>query len=115
MQVLIMQSQMIHQKHFLCSRIVNDFKGLMTDEEFKTFVCDVMDLEAPRRLHGLNVATTKEFLSSLRIVMLAVEPSVEHARARLKQLSSGIRFERSPLQTPGETMTFSEPRGPFQQ
>jgi hypothetical protein len=92
---------------FLCSRIINDFKGLLTAGEFKAFVCKVMDLDAPRRLHGLDVAGTKEFLSALRVVMRGNEPLTEQARKRLKELSSKIYFERPQLMTPGETITFS--------
>jgi hypothetical protein len=97
-------------KAYLCSRTVNDFKGLMTAEEFRKFICEVMDIAAPRRLHGLNRAETREYLCALRAVMLVTENSIGQSRSKLKELSAAIRFESSPLQTPGETVAIADPK-----
>ena len=80
----------------------------MTAEEFKKFVCEVMDVNAPRRLHGLDQAETREFLCGLQTVMLGTEASIAQARRKLKKLSEAIRFEASPLQTPGETVAITD-------
>ena len=78
----------------LCSRIVNDLKGWMTDAEFRHFVCDVLDPRAPRRLHGRDEEVSREFLVRLREVMRASGSS--HVgfkeRERLKELSAGFTY-----------------------
>lgn len=86
----------------LCSRIVNDFKGLMTDQEFRRFVCEVLDVDAQRKLHGLSVDETKEYLVALRKVLSRNDEGIDDARRRLKSLSSKVRFEKQKVDTPGE-------------
>lgn len=53
----------------LCSRIANDIKGWMTDTEFLAFVTAIIDLHAPRKIHGLTIKESRRFLTSLRNVM----------------------------------------------
>ncbi len=78
----------------LCSRIVNDLKGWMTDQEFRRFVCDVLDPTAPRRIHGIDEETSREFLIALRTVMRREGSSekLRGLRGRLKQLSAVFRY-----------------------
>jgi hypothetical protein len=85
----------------LCSRIVNDFKGLMTDDEFRRFVCEVLDVTAERRLHDLTVEETERYLSALKVI-LGKAKECSAARQQLKSLSSKIRFEKKEVETPGE-------------
>lgn len=78
----------------LCSRIVNDLKGWMTDAEFRHFVCDVLDPTAPRRLHGRDEDVSREFLELLREVMRAPDRPHADLKAleRLKVLSVGFAY-----------------------
>lgn len=78
----------------LCSRIVNDFKGWMTDAEFRHFVCDVLDPGALRRLHGRDEGVSREFLVCLREVMRASAGSHVALKKleRLKDLSAGFTY-----------------------
>jgi hypothetical protein len=78
----------------LCARVVNDLKGWMTDKEFRRFVCEVMDPAAPRRLHGRDEHTSREYLVALREVMRATpgEHVDARLRERLKQLSAGFSY-----------------------
>jgi hypothetical protein len=88
----------------LCSRIINDFKGLVTDVEFSRFVCNVLDVSAPRRLHGLSIQQTESFLTALQAVMRRDETEILQARRKLMELSSIVRFARDRLETPGEAV-----------
>jgi hypothetical protein len=88
----------------LCSRIINDFKGWMTDSEFLRFVCEILDITAPRKLHGLSVEDTASFLRALQIVMRCEKSQVRAAREILERLSSKVRFGRTEDQTPDETV-----------
>lgn len=72
----------------------------MTDEEFRRFVCSIMDIDAPRRLHGLTEEQTRGFLGALRMV-LGRDATAAVARQRLKTLSEIVRFEKK-VRTPGE-------------
>jgi hypothetical protein len=73
---------------------VNDLKGWMTDEEFRRFVCEVLDPRAPRRIHGVDEATSREFLESLRAVMKreGSEEDLGRLRRRLKELSAVFAY-----------------------
>jgi hypothetical protein len=81
-------------KAVLCSRIVNDLKGWMTDVEFIQFVRDVLDPLAARTIHGLTQEQTREFLTALIHVMKSHDAAPPEARQTLKQLSSTIIYER---------------------
>ena len=85
----------------LCSRVVNDFKALMTDDEFRRFVCEILDVSAPRKLHGLTITETNDYLSALKTVFGKENKGLD-ARQQLKSLSSKIRFEKKKVETPGE-------------
>ena len=78
----------------LCSRIVNDLKSWMTDAEFRKFICEVLDPDAPRRVHGVAEETTREFLQALRMVMrkMGSPEELTAARRRLKTLSGIFRY-----------------------
>jgi hypothetical protein len=76
----------------LCSRVINDLKGLMTDTEFSRFVCEVLDTSIPRKLHGLTEEQTKRFLIALQSVQQKDELRVAEARLTLKELSSVVRY-----------------------
>jgi hypothetical protein len=81
-------------KAVLCSRIVNDLKGWMTDVEFIQFVRHVLDPLAARTIHGLTQEQTREFLTALIHVMKNHDAAPPKARQTLKQLSSTIFYER---------------------
>jgi hypothetical protein len=82
-------------KAVLCSRIINDLKGWMTDTEFHSFVCTIIDLEAPRRIHGLDLLQSREFLTALRTVMRDGDEEAVESRRQLQTLSSLIKYEKS--------------------
>ena len=78
----------------LCSRIVNDLKGWMTDGEFCEFVKRAMDPSVDRSLHGIPEADSREYLTLLRRVMMQGEPKIELriVRDRLKEISAQFRY-----------------------
>lgn len=84
----------VADKAALCSRIINDLKGWMTDTEFDQFVCDVLDVNAPRRLHGQSEQVSREYLTLLKKVKRAgpAEAGLREALARLQELSAGFQY-----------------------
>jgi hypothetical protein len=52
-------------KIVLCSRIVNDLKGWMMEDEFRGFVCQCLDVKARHKLPHLNDEQTRRFLERL--------------------------------------------------
>lgn len=91
----------VASKVVLCSRLVNNFKGRMTDAEFRKFVCEALDIAASHRLHGLTVEETGEYLLALRAVLQKSHQGSE-ARQQLKLLSAKVCFEKKKVQAPGE-------------
>lgn len=76
----------------LCSRIINDIKGWMTDTEFYQFVCDTLDVHAPRKIHGLTIPQTHEFLVALKEIMSNDSESIANARDTVHRLSGTILY-----------------------
>jgi transcriptional regulator with XRE-family HTH domain len=91
----------VASKVVLCSRLVNNFKGPLADGEFRKFVCEALDITAPRRLHGLTVEETEEYLLALRAVLQKTRKRSE-ARQRLKLLSAKVCFEKKKREIPGK-------------
>jgi hypothetical protein len=85
-------------KIVLCSRIVNDLKGWMTDDEFRGFVCQCLDVKAMHKLPHLNYEQTRRFLVTLQSIMLSKRNRTVPRRlelSALKSLSAKIRYARA--------------------
>jgi transcriptional regulator with XRE-family HTH domain len=91
----------VTSKVVLCSRLVNNFKGPLAEGEFRKFVCGTLDITVPRRLHGLTVEETEEYLLALRAVFQKAYKCSE-ARQQLKLLSAKVCFGKKQVITPGE-------------
>ena len=55
----------------------------MTDTEFRRFVCDVVEINVPRKIHGLSTSVTFEISTALKRRNVA-------QRQRLRQLKGNI-------------------------
>jgi hypothetical protein len=76
----------------ICSLIINDLKGWMTDLEFRTFVVNILDSSADRKIYGLTFDESKAFFAALQIVMANNDVGSPAARATLKNLSSKVIY-----------------------
>ncbi len=78
----------------LCSRIMNDIKGWMTEVEFRKFIVDFAETNARRRIHGLDFPKTQRFLELLRDIMSTPVGQSAQSVQMLKSLSAQIHYRR---------------------
>ena len=75
----------------LCSRLMNNFKSWLTEEEFRDLVGAVMRPDERRHLDGLSVDDTRRLLHGLRSVMADAADAAQ-ARRTVAELSHRVTY-----------------------